>query len=118
MKQLNLKEGKARLHRYFVHKIWNYQLSFYLISFFTGMFAHPDVGKQNWPVFLLWNFLIWKPYRHILRSLAVVLKDDSDVHVDDNEEADDQVGEEEGDGHDGVPAVSLVTRLRISCEKK
>ena len=117
MKQLNLKERKARLHRYFVHKIWNYQLSFYLISFFTGMFAHPDVGGKTGQ-FLSRNFLIVKLYRHVLRGLAVVLQDDSDVHVDDDEEADDQVGEEEGDGHDGVPAVSLVTRLWISCEKK
>ena len=63
--------------------------------------------------FLLWDFLIWKHYRHILRGLAVVLQDDSDVHVDDDEEADDQVGQEEGDGHDGVTTVSLVTRLGI-----
>ena len=81
------------------------------------MFARPDVGGKTGQ-FLLWNFHIQKLYRHILRGLAVVLKDDSDVHVDDDEEADDQVGEEEGDGHDGVAAVSLVTRLRISCEKK
>ena len=81
------------------------------------MFAHPDVGGKTGQ-FLLWNFLIQKLYRHILRGLAVVLKDDSDVHVDDDEEADDEVGEEEGDGHDGVPTVSLVTRLRISCGKK
>ena len=81
------------------------------------MFAHPDVGGKTGQ-FLLWNFQIQKLYRHILRGLAVVLKDDSDVHVDDDEEADDEVGEEEGDGHDGVPTVPLVTRLRISCEKK
>ena len=81
------------------------------------MFAHPDVGGKTGQ-FLLWNFLIQKLYRHILCGLAVVLKDDSDVHVDDDEEADDKVGEEEGDGHDGVPTVSLVTRLRISCGKK
>ena len=53
-------------------------------------------------------------YRHILRGLAVVLKDDGDVHVDDDEEADDQIGEKEGDGHDGVTTVSLISRLRIS----
>ena len=81
------------------------------------MFAQPDVGGKTGQ-FLLWNFHIQKLYRHILRGLAVVLKDDSDVHVDDDEEADDEVGEEEGDGHDGVPTVSLVTRLRISCGKK
>ena len=55
-----------------------------------------------------------KLYRHVLSGLAVVLQDDCDVHVDDNEEADDQVGEEEGDGHDGVAAVTLISRLRIS----
>ena len=52
-------------------------------------------------------------HRDILCCLAVVLEDDGDVHVDDDEEADDQVGEEEGDCHDCVPTVSLVTRLRI-----
>ena len=56
--------------------------------------------------------------RDVLGGLAVVLEDDRNVHVDDDEEADDEVGEEEGDGHDGVPTVSLVTRLRISCGKK
>ena len=64
------------------------------------------------------QFFIMELYRHVLRGLAVVLQDDSDVHVDDDEEADDQVGQEEGDGHDGVAAVPLVTRLRISWEKK
>ena len=125
MKQLNLKEGKARLHRYFVHKIWNYQLSFYLISFFTGMFSSyqclPD-QMSGWKLasfyMLYWKFLIYKHYRHVLRGLAVVLQDDGDVHVDDDQEADDEVGEEEGDGHDGVAAVSLVTRLRVSCGRK
>ena len=52
-------------------------------------------------------------HRDILCGLTVVLQDDGDIHVDDDEEADDQVCEEEGDGHDCVPAVSLVTRLRI-----
>ena len=55
---------------------------------------------------------------HVLAGLVVVLQDDGDVHVDDDQEADDEVGEEEGDGHDGVAAVSLVTRLRVSCGRK
>ena len=53
-------------------------------------------------------------YRHILCGLAVVLQDDGDVHVDDDEEADHEVRQQEGDGHDGVPAVPLVARLGIS----
>ena len=55
-----------------------------------------------------------KVYRDILGGLAVVLQDDSDVHVDNDEEADDQVGEEKGYGHYGVPTVPLVSCLRIS----
>ena len=57
--------------------------------------------------------LIHLSHRDVLGCLAVVLEDNRDVHVDDDEEADDQVGEEEGDGHDGVTTVSLVTRLGI-----
>ena len=53
-------------------------------------------------------------YRHILCGLTVVLQDDGDVHVDDDEEADHEVRQQEGDGHDGVPAVPLVARLGIS----
>lgn len=59
-----------------------------------------------------------RPHRDILGCLAVVLEDDGDVHVDDNEEADDQVGEEEGDCHDSVPTVSLVSSLRIRWKEK
>ena len=89
------------------------------LLFLPGSFAPINVCPPRcWEAKLDSFFFIQKLYRHILRGLAVVLQDDSDVHVDDDEEADDQVGEEEGDGHDGVPAVSLVTRLRISCEKK
>ena len=51
----------------------------------------------------------------ILGGLAVVLEDHCDVHVDDDEEAEDQVGEQVGDGHDGVPAVALIARLRVRC---
>ena len=76
------------------------------------MFAHPDVGGKTGQ-FLLWNFQIWKLYRHILRGLAVVLKDDSDVHVDDDEEADDEVREQVGDGNHGVATVALVPGLGI-----
>ena len=50
----------------------------------------------------------------ILGGLAVVLQDDGDVHVDDDEETDDEICEEEGDCHDGVATVALVTRLWIS----
>ena len=53
-------------------------------------------------------------YRDILCGLAVVLQDDSDVHVDDDEEADDEICEEEGDCHDGVATVALVASLRVS----
>ena len=58
------------------------------------------------------------PYRYVLCGLAVVLEDDGDVHVDDDEEADDQVGEEERDCHDCIPTVSLVTSLRIRWKEK
>ena len=53
-------------------------------------------------------------YRNILGGLTVVLEDDCNVHVDDDEEADDEICEQEGDGHNGVSAVSLVPSLRIS----
>ena len=53
-------------------------------------------------------------HRDILSGLAVVLKDDSNVHVDDDEEADDEICEEEGDCHDGVATVPLVASLRVS----
>ena len=56
--------------------------------------------------------------RDVLGGLAVVLEDDGDVHVDDDEEADHEVGQQEGDRHDRVAAVALVTRLWIRCNKK
>ena len=56
--------------------------------------------------------------RDVLGGLAVVLEDDRDVHVDDDEEADHQVGQQEGDRHDRVAAVALVTRLGIRCNQK
>ena len=56
--------------------------------------------------------------RDVLGGLAVVLEDDRDVHVDDDEEADHEVGQQEGDRHDRVAAVALVTRLGIRCNKK
>ena len=56
--------------------------------------------------------------RDVLGGLAVVLEDDGDVHVDDDEEADHEVGQQEGDRHDRVAAVALVTRLGIRCNKK
>ena len=52
-------------------------------------------------------------YRHILSCLAVVLQDDGDVHVDDDEEADDQVSKKVGYCHDGIPAVPLVPGLWV-----
>ena len=52
-------------------------------------------------------------YRHVLGGLAVVLKDDGDVHVDDDEEADDEVREQVGDGNHGVATVALVAGLGI-----
>ena len=58
--------------------------------------------------------LVGDAIHHVLACLVVVLQDDGDIHVDDDEEADDKIGEKEGDGHDGVPAVSLISRLRIS----
>ena len=57
-------------------------------------------------------------YGDILCGLAVVLKDHCDVHVDDDEEAEDQVGKQVGDGHDGVPAVALIARLRVRYNTK
>ena len=56
--------------------------------------------------------------RDVLGGLAVVLEDDRNVHVDDDEEADHEVGQQEGDRHDRVAAVALVTRLGIRCNKK
>ena len=50
---------------------------------------------------------------HVLCGLGVVLQDDGDVHVDDDEEADDEVGEQVGDGHHGVTAVTRVASLRV-----
>ena len=55
-------------------------------------------------------------HRDILCGLAVVLQDDGDIHVDDDEEADDKVGEQVGDGDHGVAAVPLVPSLRIRCK--
>ena len=80
----------------------------------TSLRTFPRYKNRPAHQFLLWKFCIDKLYRDILCGLAVVLQDDCDVHVDDNKEADDQVGEQEGDGHDGVAAVTLISRLRIS----
>ena len=52
-------------------------------------------------------------HRDILRGLAVVLEDDGDVHVDDDEEADDEVREQVGDRHHRVPAIALVASFWI-----
>ena len=57
-------------------------------------------------------------HRDILCGLTIVLQDDGDIHVDDDEEADHEVGQQEGDRHDRVAAVALVTRLWIRCNKK
>ena len=86
--------------------------------FESNIFASPtlDVYPLLSLVIMAARFVVTD--RDVLGGLAVVLEDDRNVHVDDDEEADDEVGEEEGDGHDGVPAVSLVTRLRISCGEK
>ena len=51
--------------------------------------------------------------RDILCGLAVVLQDDGDVHVDDDQEGDDEVGHEKGDGHRRVAAVPGVTSLLV-----
>ena len=64
------------------------------------------------------SFEIDYPYRYVLCGLAVVLEDDRNVHVDDDQEADHEVGQQEGDRHDRVAAVALVTRLGIRCNKK
>jgi hypothetical protein len=45
--------------------------------------------------------------------LRVVFKDDRDVHVDDDEKADDEVGEEKGDSHGGIATVSGFSRLVV-----
>ena len=58
-----------------------------------------------------------RAHRNVLGGLAVVLQDDGDVHVDDDEEADDEVSEEVGDGHHGVAAVALVARLGVSWKR-
>ncbi|KAB0378636.1 hypothetical protein FD755_010214, partial [Muntiacus reevesi] len=44
--------------------------------------------------------------RALLRGHAEVLQDDGDVHVDHDEEGDDDVGGEEEDAHCGAPAVA------------
>ena len=51
--------------------------------------------------------------RDVLGGLAVVLEDDGDVHVDDDEEADDEVREQVGDRHHRVPAIALVASFWI-----
>ena len=45
--------------------------------------------------------------------LRVVLQDDGDVHVDDDKEADDKIGKEEGDAHGGVTAVAGLAGLVV-----
>ena len=50
---------------------------------------------------------------NILGGLGVILEDDGDVHVDDDQEVDDQIGEDVCDAHGGVTAVARVTRLRV-----
>ena len=55
-----------------------------------------------------------KTHRYIFRGLWVVLEDDSNVHVDDNEKADDQIAEQEGDADGGVATVPRVTGLGVS----
>ena len=49
--------------------------------------------------------------------MTVILEDDSDVHVDHDQKADDQVGEQKGDGHDGVAAVTLISGLGVGWKK-
>ena len=57
--------------------------------------------------------VVGETFLHVLGGLRVVLQDDGDVHVDDDQEADDQVGEQEGDAHGGVAAVARRARLRV-----
>ena len=45
--------------------------------------------------------------------MTVILEDNSDVHVDHDQKADDQVGEQKGYGHDGVAAVTLISCLGV-----
>ena len=83
------------------------------------MWRHkPFKSNLLWSVSNVSIYVLHLSHRDVLGCLAVVLEDDRDVHVDDDEEADDQVGEEEGDGHDGVTTVSLVTRLGIRWKEK
>ena len=50
---------------------------------------------------------------YLQTHLRIVFQDDRDVHVDDDEEADDQVWEEECDAHGRVAAVAGLSCLVI-----
>ena len=52
-------------------------------------------------------------YRNILCCLTVVFQDDRNVHVDDDEEGYDKVGQQEGDCNGSIPAVSSVSCLLV-----
>ena len=43
---------------------------------------------------------------NVFRCLGIVLKDDGNVHVDNDQKTDDQVGEQECDSISGISAVS------------
>ena len=57
--------------------------------------------------------IAWDTDRDILSGLAVVLQDDGDVHVDDNQEGDDEVRHQKGNGNSWVATVTRKPRLLI-----
>ena len=50
---------------------------------------------------------------HVFRRLRVVLENDGDVHVDDDQKADDEVGEQKCDAYGGGATVARVADLRV-----
>ena len=57
--------------------------------------------------------VVRQTFLHVFRGLRVVLQNDGDVHVDDDQERDDQVREEVSDAHGGVAAIARVARFRV-----
>ena len=53
---------------------------------------------------------------NVFGGLRIVFEDDGDVHVDDDEEVDDQIGEDVSDAHGGVAAVARVAGLGVGLE--
>jgi len=57
--------------------------------------------------------VISETFLHVFRGLRVVLQNHSDVHVDDDKEADDQISQQEGDADCAAAAVARVADLRV-----